>query len=98
MHHLRLLLWPLTLILQIILRANLAKHAGIALHQNGPGNAPNAPGSAFNENGGIAGGVYAGNNPFAPGFVNGKANDHAVAQYDVGCYQVSQQSKVFFFF
>ena len=29
-----------------------------------PGNAASAPGSAFNENGGIAGGVYAGNGGF----------------------------------
>jgi hypothetical protein len=53
---------------------------------NEPGNAANAPGSAFNENGGIAGGVYAGNgeNTETP------ANGHAVAQYDVACFQVSQ--------
>ena len=53
---------------------------------NEPGNAANAPGSAFNENGGIAGGVYAGNgeNTETP------ANGHAVSQYDVACYQVSQ--------
>ncbi len=66
----------------------------------GPGNAPNAPGSAFNEpsltnpDGGVAGQVYAGNNPNAPGFVNGNANlDKAVSQYDVACFQVSQQSQ-----
>lgn len=51
-----------------------------------PGNAANARGSAFNENGGIAGGVYAGNgeNTETP------ANGHAVSQYDVACFQVSQ--------
>lgn len=65
---------------------------GDCLAPNGPGNAPSAPGSAFNENGGVAGGVYAGNNQNAPGFANGKANGNAVSQYDVGCYQVSQQS------
>ncbi len=48
--------------------------------------AANAPGSAFNENGGTAGSVYAGNgeNTETP------ANGHAVSQYDVACYQVSQ--------
>jgi hypothetical protein len=50
------------------------------------GNAANARGSAFNENGGIAGGVYAGNgeNTGTP------ANGHAVSQYDVACFQASQ--------
>lgn len=48
--------------------------------------APSAPGSAFNENGGTAGSVYAG---------NGVSADHAnssnaVSQYDVACFQVSQ--------
>jgi hypothetical protein len=53
---------------------------------NEPGNAANARGSAFNENGGIAGGVYAGNgeNTGTP------ANGHAVSQYDVACFQASQ--------
>jgi hypothetical protein len=59
---------------------------------NEPGNAANAPGSAFNEpsatnpNGGTAGQVYAGNgrNTQTP------ANGHAVSQYDVACFQVSQ--------
>jgi hypothetical protein len=59
---------------------------------NEPGNASNAPGSAFNEpsdanpNGGTAGQVYAGNghNTQTP------ANGHAVSQYDVACFQVSQ--------
>ncbi len=37
-----------------------------------PGNSVTAPGSAFNPSG-QAGSVYAGNNPFAPGFVNGDA-------------------------
>ncbi len=54
----------------------------------GPGNAPNAPGSAFNEIDGVAGGVYAG---------NGVSADHAnspnaVSQYDVACWEVSQES------
>jgi hypothetical protein len=51
-----------------------------------PGNAANAPGSAFNENGGTAGAVYAGNgrNTDTP------ANGHAVSQYDVACFQVSR--------
>lgn len=53
---------------------------------NEPGNAATARGSAFNENGGIAGGVYAGSgrNTGTP------ANGHAVSQYDVACFQVSQ--------
>ena len=51
-----------------------------------PGNAATAPGSAFNENGGIAGGVYAGNG--APS-LNGNT-DKAISQYDVACFQVSQ--------
>ena len=51
-----------------------------------PGNAANAPGAAFNENGGTAGGVYAGNGQT----LNTPANGHAVSQYDVACFQVSQ--------
>lgn len=52
-----------------------------------PGNAANASGSAFNETGpGKAGTVYAGNGVSAT-----TANSsHAVSQYDVACYQVSQ--------
>jgi len=53
-----------------------------------PGNAANAPGSAFNESGpGTAGTVYAGNGANT----NTPANGAAVSQYDVACYQVSQQ-------
>jgi len=51
-----------------------------------PGQASSAPGSAFNENGGIAGSVYAGNG--APS-LNGN-QDKAISQYDVACFQVSQ--------
>lgn len=58
---------------------------------NEPGHAANSPGSPFNEpsatsNGGIAGGVYAGSgrNTQTP------ANSHAVSQYDVACFEVSQ--------
>lgn len=52
---------------------------------NEPGNAGSARGSAFNENGGIAGSVYAGN-----GISATKANSsHAVSQYDVACFQVT---------
>jgi len=52
-----------------------------------PGNAANASGSAFNETGpGTAGTVYAGNGQTT----NTPANGHAVAQYDVACFQVSQ--------
>jgi hypothetical protein len=53
---------------------------------NEPGNASSAPGSAFNENGGTAGSVYAGNGVSAT-----TANSaNAVSQYDVACFQVSQ--------
>lgn len=47
-----------------------------------PGNAANAPGSAFNPNG-VAGTVYAGTQP------QNSNNPHSVSQYDVACYQVS---------
>ncbi len=54
---------------------------------NEPGNAAAAPGSAFNETSpGKAGTVYAGNGQTT----NTPANGHAVSQYDVACYQVSQ--------
>jgi hypothetical protein len=53
---------------------------------NEPGNAANASGSAFNENGGTAGGVYAGSGANT----NTPANGHAVSQYDVACFEVSQ--------
>lgn len=49
-----------------------------------PGQAANAPGSAFNENGGIAGSMYAGSQP------QNSHNPNSVSQYDVACYQVSQ--------
>jgi hypothetical protein len=48
-----------------------------------PGNAGSAPGSAFNENGGIAGSMYAGSRP------QNSNNSHSVSQYDVACFQVS---------
>ena|SRR5947208_34979 len=52
-----------------------------------PGQAANAPGSAFNESGpGTAGVVYAGNGISAT--TAGSTN--AVSQYDVACFQVSQ--------
>ena len=52
-----------------------------------PGHAANAPGSAFNETGpGKAGTVYAGNGVSA----TKAGSSHAVSQYDVACYQVSQ--------
>jgi hypothetical protein len=52
---------------------------------NEPGNASSASGSAFNENGGTAGGMYAGSQP------QNSNNPKSVSQYDVACYQVSQQ-------
>jgi len=47
-----------------------------------PGNAANAPGSAFNPDG-KAGMVYAGTQP------QNSNNPHSVSQYDVACFQVS---------
>jgi hypothetical protein len=49
-----------------------------------PGNAASAVGSAFNENGGIAGSLYAGSQP------QNSSNPSSVSQYDVACFQVSQ--------
>ena len=49
-----------------------------------PGNAAAARGSAFNENGGIAGSMYAGSQP------QNSNNPKSVSQYDVACFQVSQ--------
>jgi hypothetical protein len=49
-----------------------------------PGHAASAPGSAFNENGGTAGSMYAGSQP------QNSKNPTSVSQYDVACYQVSQ--------
>jgi hypothetical protein len=48
-----------------------------------PGNAANAPGSAFNTSG-KAGTVYAGTQP------QNSNNPMSVSQYDVACFQVSQ--------
>ena len=48
-----------------------------------PGNAVNAPGSAFNPNG-VAPSVYAGTQP------QNSNNPNSVSQYDVACFQVSQ--------
>jgi hypothetical protein len=55
-----------------------------------PGNAANAPGSAFNT-AGVSGGVYAGTGHAAgqSGNPNANSNLKAVAQYDVACFQVS---------
>jgi len=44
-----------------------------------PGNASSAPGSAFNETSGIAGGMYAGSQP------QNSNNSASVSQYDVAC-------------
>ena len=49
-----------------------------------PGNAAAARGSAFNENGGIAGSMYAGSQP------QNSNNPKSVSQYDVACFQVSR--------
>jgi hypothetical protein len=50
-----------------------------------PGQAASARGSAFNENGGIAGAVYAGGQP------QNSKNPKSVSQYDVACYHVSHK-------
>ncbi len=47
-----------------------------------PGNAINAPGSAFNPDG-VAGTKYAGEQP------QNSNNPHSVSQYDVACFQVA---------
>ena len=44
-----------------------------------PGNTPTAPGSAFNETNGLAGGMYAGSQP------QNSRNTASVSQYDVAC-------------
>jgi len=44
-----------------------------------PGNTPTAPGSAFNETNGLAGGMYAGSQP------QNSRNTASVPQYDVAC-------------
>jgi hypothetical protein len=44
-----------------------------------PGNTTTAPGSAFNETDGIAGSVYAGNQPVS------QKSSISVSQYDVAC-------------
>ena len=49
-----------------------------------PGSAASAAGSACNENGGIAGSMYAGSQP------QNSNNPASVSQYDVACFQVSQ--------
>src|SRR6266404_1245933 len=51
---------------------------------NEPGKAASAPGSAFNENGGTAGSVYAGSDGTAS--LLHANSSHAVSQYDVACY------------
>jgi hypothetical protein len=55
--------------------------SGIGVATNRPGNAFYAPGSAFNDVSGIAGGVYAGNGQTT----NTPASPNAVSQYDVAC-------------
>jgi hypothetical protein len=55
---------------------------GSATAPNTPGNSVNAPGSAFNPSG-VAGSVYAGQQP------QNSVNPHSVSQYDVACFQVS---------
>ena len=45
-----------------------------------PGNTTTAPGSAFNETNGIAGSMYAGNQP------QSARNSVSVSQYDVACF------------
>jgi hypothetical protein len=49
-----------------------------------PGNTETAPGSAFNETNGIAGGMYAGSQP------QNSKNTASVSQYDVACFNMQQ--------
>ncbi len=49
-----------------------------------PGNTSTAPGSAFNETDGIAGGMYAGSQP------QNSNNTASVSQYDVACFNQLQ--------
>lgn len=49
-----------------------------------PGNTQTAPGSAFNETNGIAGGMYAGSQP------QNSKNSASVSQYDVACFNQLQ--------
>ncbi|WP_185734815.1 adenylate cyclase [Micromonospora globispora] len=48
-----------------------------------PGNSASTPGSPFNPDG-VAGTVYAGEQP------QNSRNPHSVSQYDVACFQVTQ--------
>src|SRR5512146_2949883 len=48
-----------------------------------PGNAINAPGSAFNPDG-VAPSMYAGSQP------QNSVISHSISQYDVACFEVSQ--------
>jgi hypothetical protein len=57
---------------------------GSSTAPSSPGNAASARGSAFNEDGGIAGSMYAGSQP------QNSNNPKSVSQYDVACFQVSQ--------
>ncbi len=52
-----------------------------------PGGSSSAAGSAFNGSG-VAGTVYAGNPGTAS--LNNSNSSHAVSQYDIACFQVSQ--------
>jgi hypothetical protein len=49
-----------------------------------PGHTSTAPGSAFNETNGIAGGMYAGSQP------QNSNNPASVSQYDVACFNQLQ--------
>lgn len=53
-----------------------------------PGNAVNASGSVFNPNG-TSGTVYAGNPDTAS--LNNSNSPHAVSEYDVACFEMSQK-------
>ncbi len=62
-----------------------------------PGNSAMSPGSPFNP-AGTSGPNYAGsiNNPTYPADLGGKGvgnPDHAISQYDIACFQVTQNSK-----
>jgi len=64
------------------------QECGSETAQSSPGHASSAPGSAFNEEpGGVAGSVYAGSDG-TPSLMHANS-PHAVSQYDVACFQVS---------
>ena len=65
-----------------------SQSCGSDMAPNSPGHASTASGSAFNEDPGGAGDVYAGS-PGTHSKLNANSTN-AISQYDVACFQVSQ--------